>query len=118
VALANKITDPLQVTVQHHPWVSDNTAGEPQFGDPVARRALVERKRRLIRTEERRELIMVTLVTFIGPVTANGSPNRDEPIDPRDKVVLPDGTTGPILDVQGLLDPLTSRPYLYEVALG
>jgi hypothetical protein len=60
----------------------------------------------------------VTLITIIGPVTANGAPNRDEPVDPRDKFVLPDGTSGPIVDVNGLLDPSTGRPYLYEVALG
>lgn len=46
-------------------------------------------------------------VTFLFNVT----------IGTEDKLVMPDGTTGPILDIKGLQDPASGR-YLTEVWLG
>ncbi len=43
---------------------------------------------------------------------------RQNPIDPRDKIVLPDGTTGPIVDVSGFVDQSTNLPYFSDVSLG
>ena len=57
-------------------------------------------------------------VTILQPITANGTSGRTEPVDPRDKVTLPDGTVGPILDVAGLVNPDTGYPYMFEIWLG
>ncbi len=44
---------------------------------------------------------------------------RDFPIDARDVIILPDGTTGPIVHITGPpSDPKTGRPYFAEVWLG
>jgi hypothetical protein len=52
------------------------------------------------------------------PVAANGTTGRREPIDPRDRLTLPDGAVGNILAVEGLGDPDTNHNYFYQVYLG
>jgi hypothetical protein len=39
-------------------------------------------------------------------------------LDVRDKIVLPDGLTGPIIKVNGVVDPDTDEIYALEVMLG
>jgi len=39
-------------------------------------------------------------------------------IDDHDVIVLPDGTTGPILDMSGFIDAGTGHPIATEVFLG
>jgi hypothetical protein len=119
VATANSCTSSLQVSVSHYPWIGYNKAGEDIWaGTAVTLQALSEKKRMLVRGPLSEELKEVTVLTIIGPVAANGTAERREPIDPRDKLVLPDNSTGPILDVSGLDDPSTGRPYMYMVTLG
>lgn len=118
VALAHGVTDSLQDTVQHYPWTGHDKFGKPTYGAAVVRKGLVEYRAELRRNPNGQETMQRAVVTFLTPITANGAAGRQEPIDLRDKLVLPDGTTGPILDIQGLNDPGTQRPYLYVVALG
>lgn len=117
IAVANKLTAKLQVPVSHEAWIGDTSNG-PTFRAVVARQALFEKKQRLIRRPDGTEVQQQAMVTIIGPIAADGAANRREPIDPRDRITSPDGTTGPILDVKGLADPATGFPYMYEVALG
>lgn len=45
--------------------------------------------------------------------------SREYPIDPRDVIILPDGTTGPIVNITGPpVDPGTNYVYFHEVWLG
>ena len=118
VATAKSITSSLQVTIKHEPWVDSNDSGAPLFGTPYNRQALVERVSRLVRDEDDNEVMSQTKVTLLGPVDPHGAGNRREPIDPRDRITLPGNITGPILSVNGLIDPNTDAPYLYEVWLG
>jgi hypothetical protein len=118
VATANGITEELQVAVTHEPWVGKDQYGGPVFGTPVSRQALVEMKQRLRRSYTGQEVMQMAAVTFLVPVEPNGAAGRREPIDPRDRITLPDGTTGPILDAAGLADPDTANPYFQVVALG
>jgi len=120
IAIAKKVANngKLLVTVQHHAWIADGAVhGEPVYDDPVARLALVEMKQRLIRLEGQ-DFIQKAVVTFLEPIAANGAANRFEPIDLRDKIVLPNGYTGPIKDVQGLENQFSDSPYMVEVILG
>jgi hypothetical protein len=118
IALANNLTGSFQVSVNHYAWISDNEAGEPQFAAPIIRQALHERKQRLIKTADSRELVSTSQLTIIGPVGENGAEGRREPIDSRDKIVFFSGESGKILNINGLDDPSTGRPYMYEVSLG
>ncbi len=119
VATIKKITATLQVDVTWYAWTGWNDAGEDVWvitGTTLP--ALSEKKQVMVRGVNGKELKNVTMLTILQPVTANGAPHREEPIDPRDKFILADGSSGPIIDVMGLDDPSTSKPYFYQVLLG
>jgi hypothetical protein len=121
VALANRVTDDLQVDVTHDAWTTRALDGKPTYnggGAGVARSSIVEYK------QSRRwsALLGQTVdyavkVTILGPVAGNGAAGRNEPIDSRDRFTLLDGTARPVVDVVGIQDPSTGKPYMYEVYL-
>lgn len=120
VAIANRLTEPdLQVPVEHHAWTGmDTTYGGPTYATAVSRLAIVESRIKMLKMPDGRDVLQKAVITFLEPITANGATDRREPIDPRDKIVLQDGTTGPILKVEGLENNLANSPYLLEVTLG
>lgn len=126
IGIADNLTAALQVTVKHYAWISTNVKGEHQY-DPEYRnrKCLSQKKRARTRFESTSEIRQVTILTFLRAIAEHGSPGREEPIDPRDKIILPDGSTGPISDVSrkselqgGLDDPTTNQPYMYQVTIG
>lgn len=118
VATAKSVAASLQVEVQHEAWIDDDSRGDAQFAAAVARPALVTMKQTRVTLPNGEVLESRAVVTFLEPVPANGAANRREPIDPRDRITLPDGTTGPILQVSGPIDPATNAPYMVKVMLG
>ncbi len=119
IALANRLTADLQVTVYHSAWIgTDDVYGQPVYADPVPRQALVENRQRTFRTDAGQEILQRAMVTFLAPISANGAAGRREPIDIRDKIVLNTGYTGPIKYVDGLENADANSPYMLEVILG
>lgn len=119
VAIANRLTTDLQVSITHYAWIGQGaTYGEPLYSTPITRTAIVELKQRMIRIPGGEDIWQKASVTFLEPIAANGAAGRREPIDPRDKIVLPDGYTGPIRDVIGLANNFADSPYMIEVILG
>lgn len=134
VGIAHSVTKSLQVTVSHYPWLGQEGSGAPIFPTtPLLRVCLYERKQRRVATRSGREVVSEHQLTFLEPIAPNGATGRQEPIDERDKFVLPDGTTGPILRVEGFADAGTPlnftnadgqtqagamRAFCYEVLLG
>lgn len=118
VAIADKTTESLQATVQHYAWLSESITGFVEYDDPVSLPALVEDRDEIRQVSTGQTVRARAKISFLKLVPPNGSPGRQEPIDVRDKIVLPDGTSGPIVDIRGLVDPSTSRPYLPEVWIG
>lgn len=118
VATANGVTSDLQVAVTHEAWTGVDGQGSSSYAAGVSRDAIVEHKQRLVRTAAGEMLMARARLMFLEPIPDNGATGRREPIDPRDRITLPDGSTGPILDVQGMTDPATDRPYALEVFLG
>jgi hypothetical protein len=118
VALANRMTGSLQAVVTHEAWTGTDTFNKPTYATAVSRPAIVDLNQR--RSIERDGTVIVSRasITFLSPIAANGASGRREPIDPRDRLTLPDGTTGPILEVAGAVDPTTGYPYAPTVALG
>jgi hypothetical protein len=108
VAIANSVTNDLQVDVTHEAFSGVGTYGEPTFSAAVTRSALVEIEPKMVRTAAGDEAVSRATISIIGDVTVNN----------RDRFTLPDGSTGPILNVSGFLDPLTGRGYLTQVYLG
>lgn len=119
VATANDITLDLQATVTHYAWISADATGKPTYASGVARKAIVEHRTKTIRNATGQEVVGRHKLTFLVVPTANGTSGRREPIDPRDKFVLPDGTTAPIASIEGVTDAesTTGRNYSYEVWL-
>jgi len=118
VALANELTDSLQVTVQHEAWTADDGLGGSTYAAAVPLTALVETRQQHRRLPDGREIVFNHLITILQPVAANGATGRKEPIDSRDRITLPNGETGPIISADGFLDPDTNASYFHQVALG
>jgi hypothetical protein len=119
VAIADSQTQSLQVPVTFEAWIGDDEVySRPQYAAPVTMMALVEMKQRLIRLPNEEEILQRAMVTFLRPIAPNGAAERREPIDPRDKITLPNGYTGPIKNVEGLETTLPNSPYFVEVTLG
>lgn len=118
VALADKLTADLQPTVTHSAWIATTGTGKSVFGAPMTRAAIVERKQKLVKTGGGQELLSQHVVSFLRPVAPHGAAGRSEPIDARDRITLPDGTTGPILHVDTFVDRVTGAGYYHQVFLG
>lgn len=119
VGLANTLTQSLQVVVGHKAWVNSADTGAPLY-DPVVtpRQCLYEKVQRLKRNNLGEEHVSSGKMSFlVGNIPPHGASGRQEPIDPRDIFVQPDGSEFPILSIEGLIDPGTNLPYLYEVYL-
>ena len=116
--IVDKTTDSLQDSVRHYPWIGNDTYNAPQYAVYTIRKGIVEEKEYSRRMPSGEEILQKASVTFPRPIAPQGAEGRREPIDPRDKIVLPSGYTGPILGVFGVVDPETHQPYSFEVVLG
>lgn len=119
---ADTVTKSLQVDVTFEGWIGDDGFGSQTWAAPVTLKAIVELKERLRTVTSTGQIVMTKAqITLLQPVP-NTAPNvgeqRIQPIDPRDIFTLPDGTTGPIIDVEGMFDPGTNAPYFAQVWLG
>ena len=108
ISVANTVTESLQATVTHAAFSSKDGYGKFTYGTGVARKCIVERRQKYVRTNQGQEKLSLAKLTFIEPVT----------IDERDKITLPDSTVMPILKIDGVVDPTTNAPYMVEVELG
>jgi hypothetical protein len=134
VSTVNSVTASLQGTVLHSAWIGQDAMGAAVYGRrlngldiygsynatgvAIGRQAVIEQKQRIREIQGRTVLTFAHLV-FVGPIEPNTmSALRKEPVDPRDIFVLPDGTTGPVVDVVGVMDSDTSNLYVVEVWLG
>lgn len=109
VALANSVTTDLQATVSYEKYLSTDGAGKKTYVAPVSVKALVEQKQKQIRGADGQLSMCRAMVTILDPAVV---------VSVFDRIVLPDGTTGPILDVSGLIDATTDHPILSEVFIG
>ena len=120
IATANRITSSVQTYVDIEPWISqDSVTSLDTYDASIRIPAIVTMGPVPLRTPLG-EIIEVRAIAFIlQPVTSNGAAGRAEPIDPRDRVTLSDGTRGPaIKGADGLVDPSTGRPYFHTVGIG
>lgn len=110
VALGNKLTQSLGVasTVTYFAATTADGAGKEQTpATGVQRKAIVNKQQKLIKTASGELVMSQAYVAFLDPA----------PVSLYDKIVLPDGSTGPILSVQGFFDG-SNGPILNEVYLG
>lgn len=109
VAIANSVTTDLQATVSYEKYLSTDGAGKKTYMAPVSIKALVEKKQRQVRSGDGQLSMCRAMVTILEPTVI---------VSVFDRLILPDGTTGPILDASGLIDSVTGHPILSEVYIG
>jgi hypothetical protein len=120
VAIASRQTRSLQDAITHFAYVSQDLFGKKTFNPPsgTSRKCLIEQRVQKRKLPGGQEVDVQAALLFLEPIPAQGTAGRVEPIDPRDEIVLPDGSTGPIIYVSGPEDPKTDRPFVLQVWLG
>lgn len=118
IALANTLTGSLQCVVQHYMWQGQNGFNANDYAAPVGRNAILQRTQKATKDSAGNDVIATHIITilelFEGPAIAG----RDNPIDVRDRFIAPDGSTGAILSVDTVVNPVTGKGYYQMVTLG
>jgi hypothetical protein len=118
VAAAHAGTVGLQVEVSHEAWILADALGAASFAAPIPLTAFVQEGVLDVPKPDGQVMTTKARLGFVGPVAPNGAPKRREPFDPRDKITLPSGITGRIVEVPGtMLNPDTGAPYTRTVWL-
>jgi hypothetical protein len=118
VGIADNITGSLQDTIQYSAWIGYDDFNKPIYDSAIVMSAAIEEKQYDRRLPDGSIITQRATIQITRPIKPNGAVDRREPVDPRDKIVLPNGYTGPILFVDGMGDPDTHAPYAYEIVLG
>lgn len=123
IATADKFTGGpggVQDQIQIFRWIGNDDYGQNIYrGIPLIQDAIVEEKERRRVLSNGQEVTQKAEITIPRPISSlGGIVDRREPLDPRDKIILPSGYSGPILDVSGLTDPKTHNPFMITVILG
>lgn len=117
VRIADKVTKPLQPNVTFSHYTGSNEFGDKTYTAPVPLRAIIDWKQKQLRTQGGVLSVSRASVLFLDIDKLKAATNN-EGVDDNDLVVLPDGTTGPILDMGGFIDAGTGIPLATEIFLG
>ena len=118
IALADSLTADLQDEVTHEAWIGQNFDGKPIYAESVTRSAIVERKQRLIKTADDHEVMSTHYIGFLRPIDPNGTADRQEPINPRDRITLSNDSTDPIISLDEFMDRTFDRPMYTQIFIG
>ncbi len=110
----------LQVDVEFEQWIASDENGQPEYATPKTLEAIVELQTLMPRPAlaTGKHVTPRAKVLLLSLPKAHGAADRTEPIDARDRFVLPDGTVCHILSISGVVDPLTDAPYAVELWVG
>jgi len=118
VALAKKLTADLMVVCTHEAWISRDVHSKPSYAAGVSRSGILEQKQVWVKTPTGNRIETHPTFLILEPIADNGASTRREPIDPRDRFTLPDGSKAFAVDVEFIVDPSTGDPYAYQITLG
>lgn len=116
--LADQFTRDGQSEVTHEAWIGQDKFGKETYAAPVTLRGAIDSRQRLIVTTGGKTITIMSTITFTQAIAPNGAAGRREPIDPRDRITLPNGFSGPIIDTGAPIDPKTGMGYIQQVMLG
>lgn len=98
-----------------------HTDGLGGRSNPIPFKAVVDYTNKIVIRSAQMVSISATL-TILERIPFNNTltdPPRRNPIDPRDEITLPDGTTGPIISVPGAVNnPRTGTGFIQVVEIG
>lgn len=104
--------------VQILAWVGEDNKGNPDYAAAVSYFGFVEYMPQDRPGMPGQVTRAAAHIIFPEQIAPNGAADRVEPIDPRDKVILPDGTSVPIVEVGKIRDAETQLPYFVELWVG
>ena len=116
VAVANTVTRPLQVLVSYRREIGQGSYG-PVYAAPVNLHAIVDYKAAMVRTKAgeltatRSTITLLDIAEIVAATAGNGIGNNDI-------FTLPDGDSGPTLDLSGFIDAGTGHPIATTVMQG
>lgn len=118
VEAAALVTGGEQRLITWQAWLGPKGGfGDQDYAPAVSLQALVQLNPTVSRAPG--ELGILATIAVLQEIPPNGAPGRQEPIDPRDVITLPDGRTGPIVEVRhGMLNGNTGRPAMHQLKLG
>lgn len=105
-------------------WIGETSSGTKQYAAPRQLRALVDFEGRGTQRYTRSGTIIVPMANLLfldlplAETTPNAGQQRNQPIDMRDIITLPNGDTAPVVDMSGFGDPATNAPYAPGVTIG
>lgn len=115
VGVVHSYTADLQVEIQIEPWMGPpiTFGGPDQFAGPIFPKGFVQEGEVHHKRANGQAITTRAKVAFLGPVPPNGAPGRQEPIDPRDRVTLPSGLSGHLVQLPDVMtNPQTGQPYV------
>jgi hypothetical protein len=119
VKLAERLTRSLQVEVEVRRWVGGGGYEGESYAAPIFPRAIVDMRLTDHHTSSGQVIVTKAHVMILEELPPEGAEQRIEPIDRRDHVTLPNGQSGPIVDVGGAgIDPTTGLPFTTEFWIG
>jgi len=120
VSIVNKQTKSVQVTVTHKQWTKQDGFGSPVYDPPegIARLAILDQRYQLRTRSDGQTVPISASLNFLDPILPKGTEGREEPIDARDVIVLPDGSSNSIVNIEGPYDPAMGKPFILTVWLG
>lgn len=117
VATVNKVTKSLQAKVSYERFMTSDLFGTEQYAPAVLLDAIVDWKQKQVRTQTGVLSVSRAAITLID-ITQLMAATGGHGVDDKDIFTLPDGTTGPILDMSGFIDAGTGLPLATEVYIG
>jgi hypothetical protein len=124
ILLADGLVKSLEAPIVHFQWLGSDGFGKPTFAQVgTPHKAIVTMMDQQRFLPDGTAVTIKANVLILEPVLPNVLPlqpntKRSEPIDPHDKIILPDGTSGPIIGEPGIVDPTTKRQYFADIMLG
>lgn len=121
VGVANNLTSSLQATVGWYKWNGSDSYSKATYDSVVNVTMVVEYSQKMFRRPGGDQVMQAGVLTYVGPLTARTPTvtGRRDPVDPRDKFLLPSGRYGWVIDA-GLIpvNPSTNSPYAWQVVFG
>lgn len=108
VTLGKSLAGPLLASVQHTAWAGQDAYGDTLPGTTVSRDALVQDYQHTFRRTDGTEVQSQARLTFLEHVAMTLN----------DTLILPDGRTGQLLDIKGVVDASQGGRYVTVVVMG
>lgn len=117
VAIANKVTKPLQSYVMYERQTGESYTGDQTFASPVKLDAIVDYKAVQVRTKAGILTATRSTVTLLD-INQVVAATNGEGIGNNDRFTFADGDSGPLLDIGGFVDAGTGHPIATTVMIG